>query len=1008
MSKFVGVIVGGLEIAAGAALIATGVGAPFGAMLISAGIGTLISGLGTLLSKGPLQGSVTSAKNPIAPWLILYGQNCVGGTPVYINSWGDNDKFLDMVIVVAAHSSKDVWGIRFDGQRLQIDTKAVPAGVPPSTFPAINGGTSFSPVQQTIPITGLTRSNNTVTVYLGHNIPLLTVGDFVYISGVTDHTGTVLDVNGKWQVSAIISQIFSTGSPPTSGSIIFQFVSGGEFIGELTAQSGTCKTAWPDYGRKVYMEVMTGKQTLGETFIGLLNGTPEDGTGGIIKPDNPNWTANCSLQGKTAVHVRLHYNDVYFSNGLPQISFLIHGKDDIFDPRLSPPGNAYTENAALCIADYLNQGAQYPNASPPVIGGPQWGYGALYGSEIPIAPLITAANICDERVQLAVTITEDLSSYQTEPRYACNGHFTLDRKRGEILQNLLTSCAGRLTYENGQYAIWPAAWQGGGISNSPQLQPKGSLFGSFQSAVGSGLFNTDNPSIAPQEVFPVISSMWLGNGPSTFTAPPGTGFIALGVNGFVDEDSGSWGINVSVNGVTTGVTVLCSTRCWYTSNVFPGCNAGIPIGVFGIEATPPLKVPCNPGDTVTVQYTGGLLGVGLLNPQFDANGDPAIMVGSDSLIAVPSHWTITYYEGPQVSAPSPLPTLAGPLKWIPKRSIRDLFNGVKGTYISPYNNWQSADFPPYCQDGTHGYSWSTAEYENDLNLEEDLGARLWKDIQLPFTTSYATAQRIAKIELLRCRYQGTGTIKFNMWGYQLAVLDILLFSFPFFGWTDKILEVQKHRFLLDKSPNDANGAIALSVEIDVQETDPSIYDWAPQSEQLGPQGFQQSILPATSPAQAPVFQDAYLTTGQAAAVVGTDGVARAAILMDWVAPTDGWMTNGGHVEMQYQPCPPNLEMIYAAGSPPGYASPAPDPAWITLPQPPPFASSYKTDIELDKAQWFRFQLRFVNAAGVPSPWVDFYNPALSEPPEHLIIAIQPFAFPSQISPPNTIAVNGVL
>src|SRR6185437_11832774 len=357
MSKFTGVIIGGLEIAVGVALVATGVGAPFGVMLISAGVGTLIAGLGTMLANGPMAGSVTAQKNPVAPWMVLYGQNCVGGTPVFINSFGDDDKYLDMVFVVAAHSCKDVWGLRFDGQRIQIDTNAVPPGVPPSSFPAINGGTSFSPLQQDIPLANIGRNNNVVTVYLDQNIPLLTAGDYITIHDAMDVLGNVSPLNGKWQVSAIVDQVFSTGSPPSAGSIVFQFIAGGPYEGtDLT--HGYVRTNWPDYGRKVYMEVLTGKQTLGETFLGMQLGTPDDGdTTHLIHPPAQNWTTACSLQGKTAVHVRLHYNDVYFSNGIPQISFLVHGKDDIYEPRTSPPSYTYTENAALCTADYLAQGA---------------------------------------------------------------------------------------------------------------------------------------------------------------------------------------------------------------------------------------------------------------------------------------------------------------------------------------------------------------------------------------------------------------------------------------------------------------------------------------------------------------------------------------------------------------------------------------------------------------------------------------------------------------------------
>ena len=1038
MGKFVGVIVGGLEIAVGAVLIATGVGAPIGAFLINAGIGTLISGIGTLLSKGPLTGSVTSEKNPIAPWQICYGQNCVGGTPVYINSWGDNDKYLDMVIVLAAHSCQDIYALRFDGQRIQIDTTAVPDGVGPSVFPAINGGTSFTPVQQTIPCGGsISRYNNVVTVYLAQNIPLLVVGDYIIISGVNDLLGHASDVNGKWQVSNIVSQIFGTGSPPSPGSIVFQFISGGDGIVLGLTSGGNVKTAWPDYGRKIYMETMLGTQVLGQTFQGLLNGTPADGdTGSIIFPPTQNWTANCSLQGKPAVYLRLHYNDVYFSNGLPQISFLLHGKNDIYDPRTSPPSYGYSNNAALCTADFLAQGATALPSSPPEVLVPKWGFGAHYGTEIPIPQLILAANICDEQVQMASTIAggPDVDfSYQTENRYMCDGHFPLTMKRGEILQNMLTSMAGRITYENGQFVIWPAAWQGGGTSNTPQLAANYCLWGAL-------CFAPDGYS--PGTAYGVVlSSFYVGKGPLTITVPDfpipvsldrasrpdppnpvNTPYpdqyvcqLQLGVNNIFGTPSlsaGSWSITVTVNGVPTTVIIGPNTTNWYTLHGPTGgtTNLDVDIASGGVD---PGVVLCGPGDTVTIEWSGGTLTPNsLLFPFCDANGDTASPVVNPFRPFTPCHWVITIYNGPQVTAPSPLPTIAGPVKWVPKRSYRDLFNGVKGTYISPANDWQSSDFPPYCQDGTHGYTWSTAEFENDQNLQDDGGDRLWKDIQLPFTISYSAAQRIAKIELLRNRYQGTGTIKFNMWGYQLTALDILVFSFPFLNFNAKLLEVQKMRFLLEKTPEDPNGAIALSTEVDVQETDPSIYEWTP-FEQLGPQGYQESTLPTTTPNPAVVFLQAYMQTGINNQVTQSDGVARPAIQLVWPAPTDGWMTNGGHVEIQYAICtPPDpdpLEMQYnGPGADPLYTSPPANPPWITLPETTPFVSSYKVDIEMDLISWYRFQIRFVNAAGVPSTWTDIYNPDLSVLPVHAVIAVQPFGSPTQPGLQPNAAFNGTL
>jgi hypothetical protein len=92
MSKFVIMAVGGLEIAGGILATTTGVLGAVGAYLVahglatylvSAGIGTVIAGLGTLLSKGPVTGFATTERNPTAPWKVVYGRARVGGTVVY-------------------------------------------------------------------------------------------------------------------------------------------------------------------------------------------------------------------------------------------------------------------------------------------------------------------------------------------------------------------------------------------------------------------------------------------------------------------------------------------------------------------------------------------------------------------------------------------------------------------------------------------------------------------------------------------------------------------------------------------------------------------------------------------------------------------------------------------------------------------------------------------------------------------------------------------------------------
>jgi hypothetical protein len=287
-----------------------------------------------------------------------------------------------------------------------------------------------------------------------------------------------------------------------------------------------------------------------------------------------------------------------------------------------------------------------------------------------------------------------------------------------------------------------------------------------------------------------------------------------------------------------------------------------------------------------------------------------------------------------------LANAAGPFTWKSKVSIRDLYNGVKGTFISPLNDWQSSDMPPYAQDPDHGYV-------SDANLAADGGDRRWLDIQLPFTISVSAAQRLGKIELLRRRFQGTGTFLFNLTAYQLTALDVISMNLPFLGWTGKLLEVAAHRFTVTKQGE----ATLLGTEIDVQETDSSIYDW----------DVSEELMQAGSPSRAPVLPSGQsvqtvapptglmLLSDATTAIVGGDGIERSQIKVTWNAPTDGYVLNGGHTEMQYA----------LATSPLG--------AWSgAAPVDPAVTQAFISGVT--DGESYLVQVRFVNAAGAASNW----------------------------------------
>src|ERR1700733_1564330 len=326
-------IIGGAAEIAGGALIEAGTlggGTPLALMLIGSGAGMVFSGIGTLLAGNPLKGFATTTRNSVAPWEVSYGQTSVGGTVVYENVWGDNDQMLDLVVVLAAHPCQSVDEVLFDKQRVQIDTTAVPtsakAGFTLPWTPKPGSGTSFTPVQQTVNITSISRAaTGVVTVVLSANIPFLTAGDQITIQNIT----TDATLNGIFQVTEIISQ--------TGSEVTFTYLNGGTAV-SISSQ-GQAKTRWPDYGRNVYVEYLLGDQPLGTTFAGMTAGTPFGGTGKLVTPLSPGnaggtagpnpWTHFCSLEGKTAVFIRLQYVQKYFPSGIPQISFLLSGKNQV-------------------------------------------------------------------------------------------------------------------------------------------------------------------------------------------------------------------------------------------------------------------------------------------------------------------------------------------------------------------------------------------------------------------------------------------------------------------------------------------------------------------------------------------------------------------------------------------------------------------------------------------------------------------------------------------------------
>jgi len=134
--------------------------------------------------------------------------------------------------------------------------------------------------------------------------------------------------------------------------------------------------------------------------------------------------ANFRGRGVAYLYVRYEYDQDVFTNGLPLITAVVKGKK-VFDPRTST--TAYSNNAALCVRDYIASA-----------------YG-LSDSDIDDTAFSSAANICDENVTL--------SGGGTQKRYTINGITRSDINYGDVLDDMMTACAGTLFWGAGNWKL---------------------------------------------------------------------------------------------------------------------------------------------------------------------------------------------------------------------------------------------------------------------------------------------------------------------------------------------------------------------------------------------------------------------------------------------------------------------------------------------------------------------------------------------------------------------------
>ena len=156
-------------------------------------------------------------------------------------------------------------------------------------------------------------------------------------------------------------------------------------------------------------------------FAGLvdvyfMNGTDSQAAEPNCVANNTEWTTDHKLSGICYCYIRLKYDTDAFG-GIPNMEFELKGRK-VYDPRNGV--TAWSDNAALCIADYLNND--------------RFGRGLSYDD----IDIIDSANYID---------------FGSGSLYTVNGLVNTAATTFDNTKALLTSCRGSLIHRLGKYVL---------------------------------------------------------------------------------------------------------------------------------------------------------------------------------------------------------------------------------------------------------------------------------------------------------------------------------------------------------------------------------------------------------------------------------------------------------------------------------------------------------------------------------------------------------------------------
>ena len=164
------------------------------------------------------------------------------------------------------------------------------------------------------------------------------------------------------------------------------------------------------------------------TYVHL--GADDQAADQVMVDECDHWTANHRLRGITWVHIK--YLKSAFPDNITSLSYLVYGKNDIYDSRTGLTG--WTDNWALCCNDWFLTLMK-----------------------------CTAGEVDNDLVEAAATVSDqnvvsNAAGTETENRYTCNGAIDLKGTALEGLGTLLKAGAGYASFSGGVWRLFAGAY----------------------------------------------------------------------------------------------------------------------------------------------------------------------------------------------------------------------------------------------------------------------------------------------------------------------------------------------------------------------------------------------------------------------------------------------------------------------------------------------------------------------------------------------------------------------